>query len=173
MANNKITSTQKAAILIWRMKDGEEFTISQVSKIFDITFQGARRVLHTIAAVLPIAPNDDGVWQICLDFNEQELLFKKVENNYTRNKDGFVYFIKSDNGLVKIGKSAHPERRLRELKTGAASKLKLVETIYSEDVSGLEKRLHLRYKRRRKNGEWFELSHEEAVEELYGVSEED
>lgn len=65
-----------------------------------------------------------------------------------------IYFIKALN-TVKIGYSANPEKRLKELQTGNSEKLELLLTIPGNKES--EKAFHLYFDRARLNGEWFRL----------------
>ncbi len=69
---------------------------------------------------------------------------------------GFVYFIgRADGeGLVKIGYSADPQRRLGDLQTGSPVELAIIDTVPgSEDF---EQELHARLSANRRHGEWFE-----------------
>jgi hypothetical protein len=69
-----------------------------------------------------------------------------------------VYFI-SDGRYTKIGISANVRRRLRTLQTSNPKPLRVVATL--SGGSTLEKQLHERFKTRRIQGEWFDLSHED------------
>ena len=66
-------------------------------------------------------------------------------------------------GDIKIGRSKHPEKRLKQLQTGCPHKLKLILVV--EDMGWYETVLHRRmaFAAIRKNGEWF---HESALTEL-------
>ena len=71
----------------------------------------------------------------------------------------FVYFITTGK-LTKIGKSDNPENRLRIMQTGNGEKLELFTTIQCETQAQgftMEKELHNKFKKYRKQGEWFEL----------------
>lgn len=71
----------------------------------------------------------------------------------------YVYLIQSlENGYYKIGVSKNPKKRIKQLKTGNSSKLKLIETYKSDLANKIEKSLHHRYSHLKKEGEWFELS---------------
>ncbi len=74
-----------------------------------------------------------------------------------------LYLISNNQNQVKIGWSKHPEKRVRELQTGTADKLRLVRTFNVEKY--YEKRLHylLRDFKTRHNGEWFKISPESAL----------
>jgi len=67
-----------------------------------------------------------------------------------------LYFIQSANtGMIKIGRSKNPEKRLKQLQTGSPNKLKLIAVF--EDMGDEEYGLHqrLREYKVRSNGEWF------------------
>lgn len=72
---------------------------------------------------------------------------------------GQVYFILNESaGMVKIGFSRNPEKRLTELRTGSAGEIKLLATI--EGSLAIERQLHKRFEMHRRNGEWFIYSDE-------------
>ena len=73
---------------------------------------------------------------------------------------GFVYLAKSGRHY-KIGKSNSPGRREYELKILLPEKLEVVHKIQTDDPSGIEAYWHERFKTKRKQGEWFELSTED------------
>lgn len=66
---------------------------------------------------------------------------------------GNVYFVFAD-GAIKIGYSANVSKRMAQLQTGAASKLKLL-AIYPGADRAIEKRFHELFKEYRLEGEWF------------------
>jgi hypothetical protein len=76
---------------------------------------------------------------------------------------GFVYFIvRPSTDSLKIGFSADPERRLRQLQTGSDEPLQLLA--FFEATFAVEKEIHRRLSGSRMSGEWFQRSRE--VEEL-------
>lgn len=71
-----------------------------------------------------------------------------------------VYFIAAGNEM-KIGHSAHPERRLRKLQTGHPQELKLVHVIYEPDErrrAALEGEMHRKFADQLVRAEWFEMA---------------
>ena len=80
----------------------------------------------------------------------------------------FVYAISSSHNTVKIGYSADPERRLRQLQTGHERRLALVytEKVEPERAPILEKLIHQANRHLRMSGEWFALTHEQAIKEI-------
>jgi len=73
--------------------------------------------------------------------------------NYLKKKT-VVYFIESESGLVKIGKSSNPEKRLKALQVANSEKLKIIKIINKN----AEKKIQSYFKSERVNGEWFKKS---------------
>ena len=65
-----------------------------------------------------------------------------------------VYFIEAANGLIKIGRSTDPLRRLRGLQTGSPVQLRMVLVLTGLGVAD-EMALHDRFAEYRSHGEWF------------------
>lgn len=78
---------------------------------------------------------------------------------------GYVYLFKLSTGHYKIGLSAKPERRGREIVSGLPLTLDLLHQIPSNQVTCLERELHKKYafKRYRKT-EWFHLSDADVLD---------
>ena len=65
-----------------------------------------------------------------------------------------LYIIQSDvTGMIKVGRSKDPQKRLKQLQTGNPNKLKLIASFKGEGWK--EKTLHERLRRYRLEGEWF------------------
>ncbi len=76
-----------------------------------------------------------------------------------RVKSGFVYVVRSSDGLYKIGRTSKPIRdRLEALRGGIKGALSLEHQCYSSDVADLEVRLHSCFANQCDHGEWFRLS---------------
>jgi len=70
------------------------------------------------------------------------------------NDSDDLYFIQSDKtGMIKIGRSKNPQKRLCQLQTGNPNKLKLIASF--KGMGWKEKILHERLSRYRLEGEWF------------------
>lgn len=69
---------------------------------------------------------------------------------------------------LKIGFSADPDKRLRQLQTGQSSSLMLFhkEEVPTEQVKALEKVIHRLLRHKKVRGEWFNISPEDAVAEI-------
>jgi hypothetical protein len=66
--------------------------------------------------------------------------------------DGMIYFARAGDA-VKIGWSGNPERRVRQMQTGAAHKIHLLRTLDVEPWA--ERWLHHHFRSHRLSGEWF------------------
>tara|TARA_B100000212_G_C27355295_1_gene525577 strand:+ start:1167 stop:1463 length:297 start_codon:yes stop_codon:yes gene_type:complete len=72
------------------------------------------------------------------------------------NKD-HLYIIQSDfTGMIKIGRSKNPSKRLKQLQTGNPNKLKLIASF--KEMGWREKLIHENLKQFRKEGEWFDYN---------------
>lgn len=70
----------------------------------------------------------------------------------------YIYLIQSlDNGYYKIGVSKNPLKRLKQLKTGNSSELKLIYTYPSKYAHKIEKTIHNLFLYSKKEGEWFDI----------------
>jgi hypothetical protein len=82
----------------------------------------------------------------------------------------YIYVIceRADAKLVKIGFSKAPERRVGQLQTGHPAPLVLYhkEAVNNDLVRALEKVIHRTLAHKRKGGEWFALTPEDAVFEI-------
>lgn len=70
---------------------------------------------------------------------------------------GYVYLMKSGR-FFKIGRSNSVGRRHYELSIQLPEKVTVIHEITTDDPQGIEAYWHNRFKDKRKNGEWFELS---------------
>jgi len=82
-------------------------------------------------------------------------------------RKGFIYLIRAENNLYKIGRSKRPGKRLLSLRDaqsqhpGSPLEIELLMTIPTNDMEALEKVLHSRFGTKRHHGEWFELTKED------------
>jgi predicted GIY-YIG superfamily endonuclease len=76
----------------------------------------------------------------------------------------YVYLIKSsETSYYKIGYSANPSQRLKQLQTGCPDELLMIETFQSQHARRIEYALHNSYSHARKHNEWFDLAIEDEV----------
>ncbi len=77
--------------------------------------------------------------------------------------NGYVYMIKHGKRReYKIGRTNNPIRREGEIGTELPERITPIHYIGTDDPAGIEHYWHNRFKDRRKNGEWFELSNEDV-----------
>ena len=83
-----------------------------------------------------------------------------------------ICFIRSGGtGFVKIGYSACPEKRLRQLQTGNPEVL-WIEALVDGDME-LETSIHAQLQDRVKRGEWFEICQEDLEQVIRSVRRKD
>jgi hypothetical protein len=97
---------------------------------------------------IPSGPIDENAWKLEIDANALE----------PERMHGFIYLIKHQNGLTKIGYSKTP--RLRE-KTLQAEDPRLKMVAVKSGSMRQEKKLHRVFSEKRIRGEWFDLSDRE------------
>lgn len=78
-----------------------------------------------------------------------------------RTAPGFVYLVKIETGMYKIGLSTNTEGRMSGLSTGLPYELTLIHTIKCRDRFKIEKFFHEKFADRRIKGEWFALNPED------------
>ena len=79
-------------------------------------------------------------------------------------KPARVYVIQSETGAVKIGRSEDPDGRLRAIQAAHPAALKLCHSsAVREDCSLVESTAHRLLANKRKIGEWFDVSVDDAI----------
>ena len=78
--------------------------------------------------------------------------------------DGFVYFLRSDDGLHKIGRAVDVDARVRSIAAFVPFAVQVVHTIRTDNMVRLERGLHRAYESagKRVNGEWFRLTDDDV-----------
>lgn len=135
-----------------------------------------------------------GNWELaqkCMDIAEMEILLEKnvmhEQNHYAHMvgavelfkdkihentsapslKNKYLYVLEFTNGTVKIGITKEKEKRLKAI--SSASGMNIVRSYFTvkiDNVQNLETELHRHFSDVRLNGEFFNISFEEAVEEV-------
>ena len=75
-----------------------------------------------------------------------------------REKPGYVYLIRSQDGYYKIGKSADPTTRIRAMGVILPFEIETLHLIYSRDYHRTERYLQDKFAQARVRGEWFRLT---------------
>lgn len=80
---------------------------------------------------------------------------------------GYAYVLKAAD-RYKVGRSRHPERRLKQIQACSPVPVELAATILNENAPALEARMHATFKPYRAHGEWFEMD-EETFSDLWCI----
>jgi len=84
------------------------------------------------------------------------LTIKKVQEHNEENGLGWLYFIGSREGPIKVGMTRdHPQDRLKALQTGHPNRLQLFYAMRTHDPEGAEAIAHEWLEEDRVGGEWF------------------
>lgn len=75
---------------------------------------------------------------------------------------GYVYLVRADNGLYKIGKTKTIEPRIKALTIELPYGLEVIHTIATGDMNALESRFHNIFSEKRVRGEWFRLDDDDV-----------
>ena len=80
-----------------------------------------------------------------------------------KEKPGYVYLVRADNGTYKIGRSAYPKRRIKELGVKLPWALEVIHLIKTDSMIDLEEGFHAHFEEQRLSGEWFDLTDEDVA----------
>jgi len=76
----------------------------------------------------------------------------------------FIYLIRlSENSYYKIGVTKNINKRIKQLQTGNAEEIYLIDSYQSEYAYKIENALHNFYSNKNKYNEWFEFTLEDEV----------
>lgn len=82
--------------------------------------------------------------------------------------DGLVYFLRQKGmPYIKIGVTIDLPRRIEEMYSCFPLGVDVIGTIRSNDYLRIELDLHKKYKNKRLNGEWFDISEDEVMEDVF------
>jgi len=107
--------------------------------------------------------NDKKIEEINIELVKPE----NINNNNTvkkKNNKGYIYFIKAENGLVKIGKTINLKNRCKNIRDNNLLKTELLFAIETNNLTKIEYNLHKRYENKRDKGEWFHLTENDIGE---------
>ena len=68
----------------------------------------------------------------------------------------YIWVNRTEN--IKIGKSKDPDRRREDITLLGSEPFELIHVIKTDDMNGIEKYWHERFKSKHKRAEWFSLS---------------
>ncbi len=75
---------------------------------------------------------------------------------------GYVYLLKSPTAFWKIGKTKNPDDRRRTFSVKLPFEVQYAHLIYCHNMHKLEKELHIIFKKKRVDGEWFSLNEDDV-----------
>jgi len=81
-----------------------------------------------------------------------------------KEKPGWIYVLKADNGMCKIGQTTNLNKRIKQLGIQLPYELEVACTVWTDHVVIAEQILHKHYKEKRAKGEWFALTEENIAE---------
>jgi hypothetical protein len=93
--------------------------------------------------------------------NEVERVLDVYKELGVKTDVGYIYILKAENGLYKIGKSKNPGSRINSIRTSSPVKLEVYKVFLSSEYNRQEKHLHRMFANLRELGEWFRLTDEE------------
>lgn len=99
-------------------------------------------------------PNEE---RLTFSWNRDIPLGFMLQSEIRKDNSGYVYLLRADNGLCKIGKAKVVNDRVRQLEISLPYDLELVSELYAEDCTETEANLHRRFAKKRIKGEWFKL----------------
>ena len=106
-----------------------------------------------------------GTWKKALtkfvEFKNSQSEATREGQQQSQSAAGHVYLIQSGK-YFKIGKTNDLGRRSKEIAIELPEASAVIHTIQTDDPYGIEAYCHRRFKDRRKNGEWFELSEDDV-----------
>jgi hypothetical protein len=76
---------------------------------------------------------------------------------------GFVYIVRGDNGLAKIGRTRQLRGRIQMIRSSSAVAIDVIRVYDAENYRALEPALHQFAEGRLERGEWFRLSDDDLA----------
>jgi hypothetical protein len=108
---------------------------------------------------------DGSLAETAIREREEERKTQKV-----RKSGGYVYLIRAENGLYKIGKAKNVSTRMQPFSVAFPMRWELLYSFKCSDYSYVEELLHAKYADKRDVGEWFKLEPVD-VEYIKGIKD--
>jgi hypothetical protein len=129
-----------------------------------------------------IKPDDKKVYTACLEkqangmqsfpieYEKTRFEFEQEKPQNRKQIDGYVYLIRIENGLYKIGKAKNIDERIKPFKVSFPMSWEIIHAFMSHDYSKAEITLHERFSDKRTVGEWFTLD-EQDVQSIKSIKD--
>lgn len=107
-----------------------------------------------------------------LEIRDGKVVSVGLANGKRVRNDEYIYLVRAENGLIKIGYSEDVQRRFNLLNTSSPVALELLWFLKSARARAIEAKLHNLYASKRIRGEWFALTIDdvEQIKRDYGKS---
>ena len=80
---------------------------------------------------------------------------------------GYIYLLSTNNEIGEVFKLGvtknNPHDRVKSLQTGSSEKITLLNVYKTDNYFKVEKMLHRKYHKEKKNGEWFILTNDQVM----------
>lgn len=96
-----------------------------------------------------------------LTYRQEEATERKTQP-VVRDRPGYIYLLKSEIGMYKIGRTKHLNKRFPEFNTFLPFQVSLEHSFWAQDYVAAEKFLHWCFAEKRGRGEWFALTPEDV-----------
>lgn len=93
--------------------------------------------------------------------NDVERMTKYFREKGIPHDPGYIYVLKAENGLYKIGKTKNVKKRISAIKTASPVKIEIHLLFQSSDMNKAEGMLHEMFSEFREIGEWFRIGEKE------------
>lgn len=95
-------------------------------------------------------------------------LYEELTGVSTKKKkeekiNGYVYFVESDTGFIKVGMTSSLKSRVKSLQSASPHKLELKGYIKTTRYGFLEGQIHNHFSNSKTNGEWFDINVSDLV----------
>jgi hypothetical protein len=131
-------------------------------KVFQ-RFGSKEDLIRKVLAYCAAHPGNDDVAAICAPL--ADLSAPEAATESGDFETGYVYLALMKIGRVKcykIGKTILVDRRMRQIGPKLPADLELIHAITTDDAYGIEAYWHNRFRKKNRNGEWFELTAEDV-----------
>lgn len=113
-----------------------------------------------LSAVTQIARNEE---RCRLEDLRTEFRARPTITTFDSDEPEYVYLVRAENGLHKIGRSKNLANRIKGLRSSSAVFCELIHSFRSLNSRAAERLLHDRFSASRKQGEWFGLEIADVV----------